>query len=71
MHACRHIAESKLGQLKIRAHIRDMLFDHASGRGAGAVYDHHEYADELRTAVDKWAEYVERLVQPAGVKMLR
>src|SRR5262245_13056703 len=43
LHGCRHIAETKMAELKVPQHIRDRLFDHAEGRGSGATYDHHEY----------------------------
>jgi hypothetical protein len=53
------------------AHIRDRLFDHVPDRGAGARYDHHEYAAEMRAAVERWADYVAALVRPEGVALLR
>jgi integrase len=40
-------------------------------RGAGKVYDHHEYEDEMRGALEQWADYIARLVQPQGVAVLR
>ena len=72
LHGCRHICETKLAKLGVKAHIRDLLFDHAPNRGSGEGYDHHDYADEMRAAVEQWADYVERLVQPGDrVKVLR
>jgi len=72
LHGCRHIVETKMAELKIPAHIRDRLFDHAEGRGSGSTYDHHEYETEMRNALDKWADHIMRLVQPAeGVERLR
>jgi len=71
LHACRHICETKLGKLGVKAHIRDLLFDHAPNRGSGARYDHHEYADEMRSAVELWAAHIEKLVMPEGVALLR
>jgi hypothetical protein len=41
-HGVRHIVESKLAELKVPPHIRDMLLDHAPARGSGAGYDHYE-----------------------------
>ena len=71
LHGCRHIAETKMAELKIPAHIRDLLFDHVSGRGSGKNYDHHEYEDEMRAAVEKWADHIAGLVQPQGAALLR
>jgi integrase len=71
LHGCRHIVETKMAELKIQRHIRDLLLDHVSGRGAGKVYDHFEYADEMREAVERWADHIARLVQPHGAALLR
>ena len=38
-HALRHTAETRLAELRVAPHIRDLLFDHRSARGAGAGYD--------------------------------
>jgi hypothetical protein len=40
-------------------------------RVAGKGYDHHEYEDEMRAAIERWAEYIERLVTQPGTKRLR
>jgi integrase len=71
LHGTRHIAETKMAELKIPQHIRDRLFDHAEDRGSGKAYDHHEYEGEMRAAVEKWAAHVEGLVQRQGVTVLR
>jgi integrase len=71
MHGLRHIAESKLAELKIPAHVRDRLFDHAADRGSGKNYDHHEYQDEMRDALETWANHIEQLVTAPGTKRLR
>jgi integrase len=72
LHGLRHIAETKLGELKVPHHVRDLLFDHASGRGSGKVYDHHEYEAEMRDALERWAAHIERLISPSeNVAVLR
>jgi integrase len=71
-HGVRHLLESKLAEIKIPPHVRDRLFDHAPNRGTGSVYDHHDYVDEMRTALNEWAAYVDQLRQPAkGIAILR
>ena len=71
-HGVRHLCETKLAELKIPPHIRELLFDHASGRGSAGGYDHHEYRDEMFDALNQWAAYVDKLRQPAkGVSVLR
>jgi hypothetical protein len=49
----------------------DRLFDHFEARGSGRGYDHHEYESEMRDALEQWANYIKRLVQPEGVALLR
>ena len=56
-HGIRHMVETKCAELRddqgkpaIPPHIRDLLFDHAWKRGAGAGYDHHDYVREMRDA---------------------
>jgi integrase len=73
LHACRHICETKLGELRVPPHIRDVLLDHAIARSrSGAGYDHHDYETEMREAMEAWADYVEALVQPGeNVAVLR
>jgi integrase len=63
-HALRHTAETKLAELRVPPHIRDLLFDHAPKRGTGARYDHHTYDDEMREATEAWAAYVRKLIGP-------
>jgi integrase len=58
LHGCRHIAETKLAELHIPAHIRDRLFDHVEDRGSGKTYDHHEYEGQMREALERWARFI-------------
>jgi integrase len=69
LHGVRHIAETKLAELKVARHIRDRLFDHVDD--SGKVYDHHEYEDEMRDAVERWASHINKLVSPLGAERLR
>jgi integrase len=69
-HAIRHTVETKLAELKVKPHIRDMLLDHVTTRGSGKDYDHHEYRDEKLEAMTAWADYLERLVKPEGADAL-
>jgi integrase len=70
-HGVRHLVETKLAKLKVLPHIRDLLLDHVPSRGSGAGYDHHDYEKELHEAMETWAAYVEALVKPQGVALLR
>lgn len=70
-HGVRHIVESKLAELKVPFHIRDLLLDHAPVRGAGRGYDHHSYEQEMLEALERWCGHIEQLVTPKGVRRLR
>jgi integrase len=71
-HALRHTAETRLAELRVAPHTRDLLFDHRSARGAGAGCDHHHYGEEMRAAMETWSQHIEHLVAPdAAVRVLR
>jgi integrase len=71
-HALRHTAETRLAELKVPPHIRDLLFDHQTKRGSGGGYDHYDYGDEMRAAMETWAQHIEGLIQPDdSVRVLR
>lgn len=70
-HACRHTVETRMAELGVMPHVRDMLLDHAPSRGAGQGYDHHAYRDEMLAALETWAGHIEKLVAADGVAVLR
>jgi hypothetical protein len=70
-HGVRHIVESKMAELRVPTHIRGLLFDHVPNRGSGKLYDHHEYRDEMTSALELWAAHIESLIAPADVQVLR
>jgi hypothetical protein len=63
-HGCRHLAETKMGDIGILPYVRDMLLDHVPARGSGKGYDHGEYRKQMSEAVEKWAAHVQGLVGP-------
>lgn len=81
-HAVRHTVETALARgwqigpgkddwYTVPPHVRDLLLDHAPNRGAGAGYDHYAYTRETRDALDAWAERIEQIAMPEGVRALR
>ena len=50
-HAIRHTVETKMAELRIPPHIRDLLLDHVPARGSGAGYDKWHYEPEMREAL--------------------
>ncbi|WP_370301565.1 tyrosine-type recombinase/integrase [Pseudooceanicola sp.] len=71
MHALRHTVETRLAELGVQPHIRDLVLDHAPARGSGAGYDHYHYKNEMREALETWAAHIEQVVASDGVKVLR
>ena len=61
-HAVRHTVETRLAELRVQPHIRDLLLDHAWQRGAGAGLDHHDYLPEMRSAMEAWADKLREIV---------
>jgi integrase len=61
-HGLRHTLETRLAELRVLPHIRDLVLDHAPARGAGAGYDHHSYRDEMSEALEAWADYVKAVL---------
>jgi len=62
-HGMRHVMETKLAELKVAPHIRDLLLDHVPARGSGAGYDHHHYKSEMREAMEVWAKHIDKVVR--------
>lgn len=70
-HATRHTLETRLAELEVPPHVRDLILDHAPARGAGAGYDHYAYQAEMANALERWAAHVEKVISPKGVAVLR
>jgi integrase len=70
-HALRHTVETRLAELGVQPHIRDLVLDHAPMRGSGGGYDHYHYIPEMREALERWATHIEGLIAPEGVRVLR
>jgi hypothetical protein len=56
-----------MARLGIAPHVVERLLNHSSGsiRGVAAIYNRHNYAPEMRHAVDLWAKHIEGLLAPA------
>jgi hypothetical protein len=62
-------------RLGVSVPVIEKALNHISGtfRGIVGVYQQHDYADEIRIALQKWSDHVERMVggRPAEVVKLR
>ena len=64
IHDLRRSVASGLQRLGVRVETIEATLGHRSGvfRGIVSTYQHHDYADERRAALTKWADHVERLI---------
>jgi integrase len=71
LHDVRRTTASGLQRLGVPVPVVEKALNHVSGtfRGIVSTYQTHDYADEVRIALQKWADYVEQLVagKPARV----
>jgi integrase len=65
LHDLRRTAASGMARLGVNLPVIERALNHVSGSFAGivGVYQRHEFAEEKRTALQKWADHVERLVR--------
>jgi integrase len=65
LHDLRRTVASGMARLGISLAVIEKILNHVSGSFAGivGVYQRHEFAEEKRAALDKWAAHVERLVR--------
>jgi integrase len=75
LHDLRRTAAAGMQRLGISIPVVEKALNHQSGvfRGIVSTYQTHDYADEIRIALQKWADRVEEIVggKPAKVVALR
>ena len=75
LHDVRRTVATGLAKLGINLPVIEKVLNHASGSFAGivGVYQHHEFADEKRAALEAWSNHVAQLIadNPAKVVNLR
>ena len=62
LHDLRRTCRTGLAKLKIPPHIAERVLNHAQEKIAG-TYDTHDYIDEKREALEKWAKHLEDLIK--------
>lgn len=65
-HDIRRSVRSNLSKLRIAEEAREALLAHARP-GLKATYDHHDYFDEKKEALELWAARLRAIVEPASV----
>jgi hypothetical protein len=53
-----------MAELGVQPHIIEAVLNHVSGHksGVAGIYNRAKYADEMRSALQRWADYVEALI---------
>jgi integrase len=71
LHDLRRTAASRMQKLGVQVPVIEKALNHVSGtfRGMVGIYQQHDYADEIRIALQRWADRVEEIVggEPAKV----
>jgi integrase len=64
IHDLRRTAVTGMGRLGVRVEVAERAVNHVSGTFAGVVgvYQRHDYANEVRDALERWAAAIERAV---------
>lgn len=67
-HDLRRTMATQMAKLGIQQHVVEKLLDHRSGKisGIAAVYNRHEYRDEMRSAVDEWSVRLNEISEKAN-----
>jgi hypothetical protein len=63
-HDIRRTVRSGLSRLRVAEEVREAVLAHARP-GIKATYDHHDYLDEKREALELWAARLRSIVEPA------
>jgi hypothetical protein len=55
-------------EIGVAPHVVEEIVNHVSGHKAGVagVYNHAKHAQEKRTALQRWADHIERIVAGQG-----
>jgi integrase len=61
LHDLRRSVASGLGDIGIAPHIIEKILNHVT-RGVQGTYQRQTYAPEMRAALDRWGEHIERLI---------
>ena len=64
VHDLRRTVASGLAKLGTNLAVIEKVLNHTSGSFAGivGVYQHHEFSNEKREALQRWADHIEELV---------
>ncbi|MCO5129295.1 MAG: integrase arm-type DNA-binding domain-containing protein [Xanthobacteraceae bacterium] len=69
-HDIRRSVRSQLSRLRVTEEAREALLAHARP-GIKSVYDHHDYLDEKREALELWAARLKEIIEPAPANVIK
>jgi integrase len=63
LHDLRRTFATQLGELGVQPHYIEAVLNHVSGHksGVAGTYNRARYADEMRSALQRWADWLERV----------
>jgi integrase len=63
LHDLRRTCANGMAELGVQPHIIEAVLNHVSGHKAGVagIYNRAKYADEMRSALQKWADHVDKI----------
>jgi integrase len=64
LHDLRRSAATGMAELGVQPHIIEAVLNHVSGHkgGVAGIYNRAKYSDEMRSALQRWADHVEALI---------
>jgi integrase len=72
LHDIRRTVATRLVDLGTAPHVVEEILNHASGKSrVASIYNRSKLEPEKREALERWAEYVDRLVDPAAAPTAR
>ncbi len=70
-HDLRRTARTGLAELGVPEIIAEKVLNHAPRNVLAKIYNRHEYADEKREALEKWAGKIRDLTEPPPENVVR
>jgi integrase len=65
LHDLRRTCATQMAELGVQPHIIEAVLNHVSGHkgGVAGIYNRAKYADDMRSALQRWADHLDRIVQ--------
>ena len=65
LHDLRRTSATQMAELGVQPHIIEAVLNHVSGHkgGVAGIYNRAKYADEMRAALQRWADQIEAIVR--------